>query len=222
MESTETRILICDDSELIFAGLKFTIEKIPGYIVVGHATNGQEAVQMASELSPHTVLMDVAMPVMDGLEATVKIKEQFPSIQILMLTGTEDEQIVRQSLHAGADGFCLKNVHNQQLISAVQSVSCGAVWLAPSVARKLKSCWATTLATEKLTQRNNFQQLTRREHEVLALIAEGLCNSEIADRLCLSYETVKSHVRHIYEKLAVRHRTEAVVEAIKRGILPAA
>lgn len=227
MELTKKRVLICDDSELIFAGLKFIVEGLPELELVGYAQNGREAIEMVRELAPDLVLMDVVMPVMDGIEATAVIKQEFPGIRTLMLTSSECPDILRKSLLAGADGYCIKDILSGHLIAAIESVSFGAVWLAPSIAHQLKKGLnmadkqpntAPTLPGEKRARNT----LSQREHEILVLLTEGLTNTQIADRLIVSTETVKTHVRHIYEKLAVRHRTEAVLEAIKRGLVSAA
>jgi DNA-binding NarL/FixJ family response regulator len=226
MEVIEQRILICDDSELIAIGLEFMVRQVPGLKVIGRAGNGLEALSMVRELAPDLVLMDVSMPEMDGIEATRQIKIEYPNVKVLMLSASEDPDGVSRSLAAGADGYCVKTVLSEHLKVAIDTILLGAVWLAPEVATRIRGILSGTdsshHATKPVTMRMQMDVLTARENEILQLMATGLTNIDIAKQLFVSSETVKTHVRHIFEKMAVKHRTQAVTEAIKRGMVVAA
>jgi DNA-binding NarL/FixJ family response regulator len=180
---------------------------------------------MARELQPDMVLMDVLMPELDGISATRTIKEELPDIKILMLTGLDDPAVISDSLQAGADGFCPKYLSSEQLIAAIKTVGEGNMWLPSLYANQLRK---TLSLSERVAQPAGisadvkYGRLSKREQEVLQLMVSGLNNREIADRLVLSAETVKTHVRHIFEKMAVKRRTEAVLEALRLGLVSAA
>jgi NarL family two-component system response regulator LiaR len=173
--------------------------------------------------------MDVEMPVMDGIESTRQIKEAAPDVRVIMLTSHKSDQTIFAALSAGANGYCLKNINAQQLAAVIRMVAEGAAWLDPGIANRVLSAYAShdsqgqaaaaASAPPKAKQQKTSITLSPRETEVLRLVADGLSNQKIAEKLGLGLETVKTHMRHIMEKLAVSDRTEAAVKAMKQGIV---
>lgn len=228
-ESAEKRdisILIVEDHEFTRMGLKLSLEQISGLNMVGEASDGADGLKKVLELKPEVVLMDIEMPNMDGIEATKQIKEQAPEVRVIMLTSHKSDQTIFAALSAGANGYCLKNIAAQQLSTVIKMVADGAVWLDPGIANRVLSAYSlpdaqqpqvVTKAPPKAPKSNIT--LSPRETEVLRLVADGLSNQKIAERLGLGLETVKTHMRHIMEKLAVSDRTEAAVKAMKQGIV---
>jgi NarL family two-component system response regulator LiaR len=227
METPDTPnidIFIAEDHEITRVGLKLTLEHVPGFRVVGEAEDGKGTVKQVSELKPHVVLMDIGLPLMDGIDATFRIKEEVPGTRIIMLTSHDNDRDIFAALGAGADGYCLKEVSGSQLIMAIRAVADGVAWLDPGVAsRVLRACAALTPAIrggdDGAPKTPGASPLSQRELDVLRLVVEGLSNQEIADRLILSVETVKTHMRHIMEKLAVSDRTQAAVKAMREGLV---
>jgi two-component system, NarL family, response regulator LiaR len=227
-ESAEKRdisILIVEDHEFTRMGLKLSLEQIAGLKMVGEAADGAEGLKKVLELKPEVVLMDIEMPNMDGIEATKQIKEQAPDVRVIMLTSHKSDQTIFAALSAGANGYCLKNIAAQQLSTVIKMVADGAVWLDPGIANRVLSAYslpdiqpAVVTKTPPKAPKSNIS-LSPRETEVLRLVADGLSNQKIAERLGLGLETVKTHMRHIMEKLAVSDRTEAAVKAMKQGIV---
>lgn len=228
--SNITRILLVEDHLLTRIGLKTVIERTDDLRVVGEAEDGEQAVQMAAELQPDLILMDIGMPVMDGIEAARTIREKFPEIHIIVLTSHEDDCDVFASLTAGAAGYCLKDVEPERLYVAIRSVRSGDIWLDNAIASKVLSRYAKPAAeaarqnqeqmsTEDSTRGAGAESLSPRELEVLNLLVEGLSNQQIADRLTISLATAKTHVRNILNKLAVDDRTQAAVQAMRRGLI---
>ncbi|HEY9677817.1 MAG TPA: response regulator transcription factor [Drouetiella sp.] len=229
-ESADKRdisILIVEDHEFTRMGLKLSLEQIPGLNMVGEASDGADGLKKVLELKPEVVLMDIEMPNMDGIEATKQIKEQAPDVRVIMLTSHKSDQTIFAALSAGANGYCLKNIAAQQLSTVIKMVADGAVWLDPGIANRVLSAYSlpdvqtpqvVTKAPAPKQQKSNIS-LSPRETEVLRLVADGLSNQKIAERLGLGLETVKTHMRHIMEKLAVSDRTEAAVKAMKQGIV---
>lgn len=233
------RIVLVEDHLLTRIGLKTVIERMKDLKVIGEAENGEDAIRKVDELKPDVVLMDVGMPIMDGIEASRKIREKHEDVEIVMLTSHDSERDIFASLAAGAGGYCLKDVEPERLYSAIRSVRAGDVWLdstiASKVLRQYSSAEATTTQAGAATSKesptpaasaplNRAQQglpepLSPRELEVLALLVEGLSNQEIADRLIISLATAKTHVRNILNKLAVDDRTQAAVSAMRRGLV---
>jgi NarL family two-component system response regulator LiaR len=221
-QPTTIDILIAEDHEITRVGLKLTLEHIPGFRIVGEAEDGTSAVAKVVELKPHVVLMDIGLPLMDGIDATCKIKDEAPNTRVIMLTSHDNDRDIFAALGAGADGYCLKEVSGSQLAMAIRAVADGVAWLDPGVASRVLRACATvqpTNAQEGGKQPSNTSQLSQRELDVLRLVVEGLSNQEIADRLILSVETVKTHMRHIMEKLAVSDRTQAAVKAMREGLV---
>jgi DNA-binding NarL/FixJ family response regulator len=211
------RVLVVDDQEIVRAGFAALLTTQSDFDVVGTAADGQEAIEMCRAERPDVVLMDVRMPVLDGIEATRQIMEA-GAPKVIMLTTFDLDEYVYDALGAGASGFLLKDVTAETLFDAVRVVAAGDALLAPAVTRRLVSEFARLRPT--LPRRPDaLAELTPRETEVLRLIAEGLSNAEIAERLVVSEETVKTHVSRVLTKLGLRDRTQAVVVAYECGLV---
>ena len=211
-----TRILIVDDQALVRAGFRLVLESQEDFEVAGEAGDGAEAVEAARRLRPDVILMDVRMPVMDGLEATRRILAT-SNPRIVMLTTFDLDEYVYSALQAGACGFLLKDVTPDHLIAAVRSVRSGDALLAPSITRRLVERYAARPVRASL--RSDLESLTDREADVLRLMARGLANQEIADKLFVSEATVKTHVAHILDKLRAGNRVQAVIAAYESGMV---
>jgi len=235
-QSAPISILLVEDHLLTRIGLKTILARTQDIKVIAEAGNGEEAVRLAAELKPHVVLMDVGMPIMDGIEAARKIREQAPNINIIMLTSHDNDHDIFASLAAGASGYSLKDVVPERLYAAIRCVNTGDVWLDSAIASKVinKYSHSTKMAEQKLpglaretetkdNQSNADSELTdtlsARELEVLKLVVEGLSNQEIATKLVISLSTAKTHVRNILGKLAVDDRTQAAVTAMRHGFV---
>ncbi len=214
---TPIRVLIADDHTIVRQGLRALLEAQPDIRVVGEAGDGAEAVHLARAMRPAVVVMDITMPVMDGLAATRAIKRDTPEVQVLILTMHESDEHFFRVLQAGASGYVLKQAAASDLIAAIRAVARGEVFLYPSVARKLVSDYLSRAKAGEAP--DVYEQLTAREREVLVLIAEGLSNREIARRLTLSLSTVQTHYSHILEKLGLHNRAELIKYAIRRGLI---
>lgn len=212
------RVLIADDHPLFRAGVR---QRLAGFTdaidVVGEAADGQEAIDLAYELQPDVVLMDIAMPHVNGIEATRRVKERQPHVGILILTVYDDSQYVAALLEAGAAGYLLKTVEAEELSRAILSVFAGESVLSPSVARHVLSRFAHK--QDQGDSEHVSQPLSAREQEVLRLAARGISNKQIASHLDLSIRTVHAHMSHIFDKLGVASRTEAVVRGLHSGWL---
>ena len=224
------RIVLVEDHLLTRIGLKAVIERTSDLKVIGEAEDGEQAVRLVDELVPDVILMDVGMPVLDGIEASKKIREKHADIAIVMLTSHDNERDIFASLAAGAGGYCLKDVEPERLYSAIRSVVAGDIWLDSTIAGKvLKQYNSSSIggaehsaaqAPAKKDQNMSLPEpLSPRELEVLNLLVEGLSNQEIADKLIISLATAKTHVRNILNKLAVDDRTQAAVQAMRRGLV---
>lgn len=215
------KVLIVDDHELTRNGLIFGFKtEGAGYDIVGQAKNGVEAVALAS--SADLVLMDMAMPVMDGVEATRQVKASFSHIKVIMLTSRQEETEVYAALAAGADAYCLKDISTSRLLQVMEMVLEGGFWLDPTIAGLVLDTLRIKLpkTIKQSPQRQSYRQdLTERELEVLALIVESKNNKEIAEILQVSVHTAKAHVANIIQKLAVDDRVEAALKAMREGIL---
>ena len=211
-----TRIVVADDQDVVRAGFGALLDTQPDFEVVGSASDGAAAVRVCRQVRPDIVLMDVRMPEMDGIEATRRIAGEWPQTRIVMLTTFDLDEHVYDALAAGASGFLLKDMVAERLFEAVRVVAAGEALLAPTVTRRLIGEFV------RLRPRGGggaLDALTPREREVLTLIAEGLSNPEIAARLVVSGETVKSHVSRVLTKLGVRDRAQAVVAAYESGLV---
>jgi two-component system, NarL family, response regulator LiaR len=209
------RILIADDHAFVREGTRRILEQEPDLEVVAEAGDGEEAVRLASDLKPDVALIDVAMPKLDGIEATRQIKALYPAVAVLVLSAYDDDQFVFGLLEAGAAGYMLKSVRGHEIVDAIRSVHAGESVLHPSVARKVLNRFAGV--SSKPRERKSLELLTEREMDVLKLVTKGLSNKDIADDLCLSVRTVQGHLANIFNKLRVGSRTEAVVHALKEG-----
>ncbi|MFE9747369.1 response regulator [Saccharothrix saharensis] len=211
------RIVVADDHQVIRAGYAALLDTQPDFTVVGTASDGEEAVRTCRELSPDVVLMDVRMPGVDGIEATRRLGGP-DGPRVLILTTFDLDEYVYDALRAGASGFLLKDVTAERLFDAVRVVAAGEALLAPTVTRRLIGEFAR-LRPEPTTPAPALSTLTPRETQVLRLIAEGLSNTEVAARLVVTEETVKTHVSRVLNKLGLRDRTQAVVAAYESGLV---
>ncbi|MCC8250663.1 response regulator [Saccharothrix luteola] len=209
------RVVVADDHQVIRTGYAALLDTQPDFTVVGTASDGDEAVRVCRELSPDVVLMDVRMPGVDGIEATRRLAD---GPRVLILTTFDLDEYVYDALRAGASGFLLKDVTAEQLFDAVRVVAAGEALLAPTVTRRLISEFAR-LRPEPATSGSALSTLTPRETQVLRLVAEGLSNTEVAARLVVTEETVKTHVSRVLNKLGLRDRTQAVVAAYESGLV---
>ncbi|MCP2164405.1 response regulator [Goodfellowiella coeruleoviolacea] len=214
-----TRVLVCDDQMLIRTGLVTIIDAQPDLEVVGECGDGQAAVDLAGRLRPDVVVMDVRMPILDGIEATRRLAGSgVPEpVKVLVLTTFNLDEYVYEALRAGASGFLLKDAPPPHLLNGIRTVATGAALLDPEVTRQLVGRYAARIRPAKDTPRE--VPLTPRELEVLRLIADGLSNSEIAAALVISQETVKTFVSRILAKLGLRDRVQAVVYAYRHGLV---
>ena len=212
------RVLIADDQGMVRSGFTTLLNSEPDIEVVGEAVNGQEAVTRAIQLRPDVILMDVRMPVMDGLQATRQITTMDGGPRVLVLTTFDLDDYVYQALRWGASGFLLKDASARELAEAVRVVAAGDALLSPGVTRRLIAEFAR-MGAPRGPSRKTLQDLTERETEVLALVARGLSNAEIAGRLVVAEQTVKTHVSRILMKLGLRDRTQAVVLAYETGVV---
>jgi DNA-binding NarL/FixJ family response regulator len=208
-------VLVADDQSMVRAGFRMLLGGQPGIEVVAEAGNGLEAVHQAARFAPSVVLMDIRMPELDGLEATRRIIAANPEARILILTTFDLDEYVYEALRAGASGFVLKDDPPEQLIAAVRTVAAGDALLSPAVTRRVIRQFTRRPRAEPP---RGLDELTDRERDVFRLIAAGLSNTEIGERLYISETTVKTHVTHVFQKLDVRDRVQAVVLAHQAGL----
>jgi DNA-binding NarL/FixJ family response regulator len=210
------KILLADDHAIVREGTRRLLESEEDMQVVAEAASGEEAIVLAQKLVPDIAIVDIAMPGIGGIEATRVIKMRTPKTAILMLSAYDDEPYLIALLEAGAAGFLLKNVHGQELINAVRAITRGESVLHPSITEKMMR---RSLSSYKHTSQSSNDLLSEREHEVLRLASRGLPNKEIARRMCLSIRTVHSHLANIFAKMQVGSRTEAVLLALRQGLI---
>jgi DNA-binding NarL/FixJ family response regulator len=210
------RVVVVDDQALVRSGFRMILDAQPDIDVVGEAENGREAVELAAVSSADVILMDIRMPELDGIEATARILAAQPETRILILTTFDLDEYVTRALRAGASGFLLKDVRPAQLVEAIRVIASGDALLAPSVTRRLLDQFASGLETRTPVE---LEQLTDREREILLLVAEGLSNAEIADRLVVGESTVKTHVSAVLRKLQLRDRVQLVIAAYDAGLV---
>jgi DNA-binding NarL/FixJ family response regulator len=222
VNATVIRCLIADDQAMVREGFAAMLAAEPGIVVAGQAIDGTDAVRQARRLNPDVVLMDVRMPVMDGLQATRQIITATPGAdtpRVLMLTTFDLDEYVYEALRAGASGFLLKDATTAELIHAVKVVAGGDALLAPSVTRRLIADFTRRPPAAPMPSPAALDVLTSRETEVLKLIAQGMSNTEISDTLVIAADTTKTHVKHILAKLGLRDRAQAVVVAYESGLV---
>jgi len=211
------RVIIAEDHAVVREGTRQLLEREDDIEVAGEAPNGAEAVALVERVNPDVAIMDISMPVMGGIEATKRIKESRPGTAVLILTAYDDDQYVFALLGAGAAGYLLKDVPSAEVVRAVRAVHAGEPVLHPAIARKLLARFASEGQVEQ--PREGGAPLTERERDILRLAACGMSNARIADHLAVSARTVQAHLTHIFDKLGVGSRTEAVIVGLRRGVL---
>lgn len=218
------RVMIVDDSRLTRISIRTTLKGVHQEIeLVGEAEDGSQAIEMAGSIRPHVILMDIGMPIMDGVRATQQIKRSHPEIKVVMLTSHEDEEDVLDAFNSGANSYCLKETPPEMLVHVIKSTAHGACWIDPKIARIVMSQLQPNdrgINNNKHSSENSgICLLTEREVDVLKLVTQGLNNAEISDRLCISMNTVKTHLKNIFQKLEVEDRTAAALKALKERII---
>ncbi|MGW4319167.1 response regulator [Streptomyces sp. NPDC004684] len=219
MSSGSIRVLIADDQQMVRQGFGVLLDVQPDIEVVGQAVDGRDAVAKVAELAPDVVLMDIRMPELNGIEATRHVTAHAPGTRVLVLTTFDLDEYVYEALCAGASGFLLKDASADQLAEAVRVVAAGDALLAPGITRRLIAEFSRMNGRPRGPLKARVGTLTERETEVLALIAQGLSNAEIAERLVVAEQTVKTHVGRILVKLGLRDRTQAAVFAYESGLV---
>ncbi len=216
---SKIKILIADDHPMIRTGMRSLLEAVEDFEVVGEASNGEEAVAVATELKPEVVIMDIVMPKLNGIEATKLIKQSSPLTAVLILTAYSDIYYILGLLEAGACGYLLKDTRGDEIIDAIRSVRAGESVLDPTVTRKLLERVVQHPGTNGNNHAQPTAQLTRREIEVLHLASKGLSNKDIADQLFLSLRTFKAHLTNIFDKMGCGSRTDAIIKGLKLGYI---
>jgi len=209
------RILIADDHGVMRAGLRAMLEGEPSVEVVGEATNGEEVLDLARQLQPDIILLDIGMPGMDGIEATRRITKLTPPIKVLILSVYEDESLLREAIRVGASGYIVKRAAGDELIDAIQAVSKGYMYIHPAITRMLVS----ELSPAVDAQKGALESLTPRELEVMGFIIRGFTNRQIAEELYISQRTVEGHRANVFGKLGLKNRVELVEFAEKYGLM---
>jgi DNA-binding NarL/FixJ family response regulator len=219
-------VLLCDDHAVVREGTRRLLEEEPDIEVVGEASDGLEAIEMVRELSPQVVAMDVSMPRMNGIDATRKIKEMNPSVQVLALTAYDDFAYVTSLLECGASGYLLKSARSEELVAAIRATALGESILDAKVARevfgrlaKRSTAPMSSDAAKEATAVSPLEKLTAKEAQVLRLAASGRSNKEVAQELGLSPRTVQTHLASVFSKMGVASRTEAVIKGLRSGII---
>lgn len=216
------RVLLVEDHALMRVGMRHSLATDNEIEVIGEAENGKISIELAEKLKPDIILMDIGLPILDGIKATKTIKNNHPEIRIIMLTIKDDDKDVFAALNAGADAYCLKDIPPDKLITAIKTVADGTAWLDPAIADKVLRNVRFISANKSAEKDNNVSTLyglTDRELEVLSLVVEGLSNQEISSRLNIAETTVKTHIRNILQKLSVDDRTQAAIRALKDGLI---
>jgi DNA-binding NarL/FixJ family response regulator len=219
--SSKIKVLLVEDHALMRVGMKHSLSIDDAIEVVGEAENGRICLEMTEKLHPDVILMDIGLPVMDGVKATKAVKERFPDIKVIILTIKEEDKDVFAALKAGADAYCLKDIPPEKLVIAIKTVFDGIAWLDPAIADRVLRNVRIKDNLNIDTENNTAEQygLTTREIDVLSLVVEGLSNQEIASRLNIAETTVKTHIRNILQKLSVDDRTQAAIRALKDGLI---
>jgi NarL family two-component system response regulator LiaR len=213
-EKPPIQVLIAEDHKVTRLGIRMFLESTADIKVIAEAADGDEAAKLADEMRPDVVLMDVQMPNLDGIASARKIKQHMPTMKIVMMTSSSEEQDVFASLAAGASGYCTKEISDDRLLIAIRAVHAGDIWLDANIATQVLNALPRPAAPA-----NTSYQLSEREMDVLRLIVDGMNNQQISTRLFISLDTVKTHIKHILEKLAVSDRTQAAVKALREQIV---
>jgi len=214
--NSEHKIVVVDDHTIFRSGVRLLISAEPGFVVAGEASDGLAAIECVKETQPQVVLLDLTMPKMNGFEVIAEIKRQFPNTKVVVLTVHETEDYILTALKSGADGYVLKDDTREDLISAIKSVLRGKQYLSPGIAKKMINGYL--IAKEDQVQ-SSWQILTRREREILKLVAEGYKNRQIADQLCISPKTVEKHRSNFMEKLDLHNISEITRYAVDKGLI---
>jgi two-component system response regulator NreC len=214
---TEIRLLLVDDHDVVRTGLRMLLEGQPDLIIVGEAKNGLQAITLANSISPDVVVMDLTLPDISGIEATRQLKIEHPEIAVVALTIHEDEQYFFEMLQAGASGYIPKRAAPEDLISAIRAAAKNEIYIYPSLTKALVTDYLSRGSQE--TRSPSMDPLTAREEEVLALLAEGLSNEEIGEKLSISKHTVARHRENLMRKLELHSRSELVKYAIRKGLI---
>ena len=212
---SDINIVLGEDHLITRQGILRLLEDEEGLTIVGEASNGEEAVQMVTDLKPDVVIMDIAMPKLNGIEATRQIKVSNPRIGVLILSAYDDDEYVFALLKAGAAGYLLKSVSGDELVRAIKAIHNGESVLDPAIARKVMNYFTNQNKIPSVNE--DTERLSSRELDIIKLAAKGLTNKEIADKLHLSYRTIEGHMRDVFNKLGVGSRTEAVLFGLKKG-----
>ncbi len=211
------RILLSDDHNILREGMRLLLERQPGFVVVGEASNGRETLDLVENHQPDVVVMDIAMPNMNGIEATRRITEKHPRMAVVILSMHYDESYVIRSLKAGARAYLLKDAMKAELIAAIHAVAEGRSFFSPKISRILQEDYVQALGRKGAD--DSYELLTDREREILQLVAEGKTNKEIANTLGLSLYTVDTHRTHILQKLNLHSVPEVILYAVRKGII---
>jgi two-component system response regulator NreC len=214
---TEIRVLLAEDHTIVRKGLRSLLDAEATITVVGEAENGRQAIDQVESLLPDVVVMDIAMPGLNGLEATRQIRKRFPEVQVLILTVHTDQEYVLQILRAGASGYLVKQAAPTDLVQAIQAAHRGGIFLSPSISRKVIEEYVQQASTS--AELDSYETLTDREREVLQLIAEGSSTRQIAELLHISVKTVETHRAHLMDKLELRSTAELTQYAIRKGVI---
>jgi DNA-binding NarL/FixJ family response regulator len=213
------RLLLVDDQALFREGLRTLLSTRPDFDVVAEAENGEEALRLAVQNQPHVVLMDLRMPVLDGVSATRRLKESLPNCKVIVLTTFDDDDLVFDGLRAGAVGYLLKDVSSEKLVEAIHAAARGEYFLQPSITAKVMAEFSRTTRPVQSSSSPLADPLSARELEILHLVADGMSNKEIADTLVIAEGTVKNHLTSILSKLEARDRMQAVIKARELGLI---
>ncbi|HEY9686110.1 MAG TPA: response regulator transcription factor [Coleofasciculaceae cyanobacterium] len=220
--TSKVRVLVVDDSRLTRMSVKTTLNTAKDSIhFIGEAEEGHQAIEMVGRLKPDVVLMDIGMPIMDGVRATQNIKKQYPDVKVVMLTSHDDETDVLDAFSSGANSYCLKETPPEMLVHVILSTAHGACWIDPKIARIVMSQLQQPDRNHNDSSgtASGLSLLTEREIDVLKLVTKGLNNAEISEKLCISLNTVKTHLKNIFQKLDVEDRTGAALKALKERII---
>lgn len=205
------RVLIVDDQSLIREGLSMMLSLYDTVTVVGEAKNGREAIELLENVDIDLILMDIRMPIMDGVEATKIVKDKYPKIKVLILTTFNEDKYIFEGLKNGADGYLLKDLSSEELVKAIETVYQGNMLLQPGIAKQMINSIHEKDDTTNKLNKHNFNELTKREYEIALLVGEGKSNKEISSKLFITEGTVKNHITKILDKLEIRDRTQLAV-----------